>query len=45
MKTLMNSLQKLVDEIPPGTRVHSGHGYSTTIKEEILLNPFLVDLK
>jgi len=44
-QTLMNSLQKLINEIPPGTRVHSGHGYSTTIKEEISSNPFLVDLK
>lgn len=42
---LMESLQKLINEIPGETRVHSGHGLSTTIAEEVNSNPFLVDLK
>ena len=43
--TIMNSLKKLINEVPGETRVHSGHGFSTTINEEIKSNPFLIDIK
>lgn len=42
--TLMNSLLKLTNEIPGETRIHSGHGPSTTMQEEIASNPFLAEL-
>ncbi len=42
--TLMNSLKLLIKKVPGNTRVHSGHGFSTTIENEILSNPFLADL-
>lgn len=42
--TIMNSLKLLIDNVPGETRVHSGHGFSTTITEEINTNPFLVGL-
>jgi len=41
---LMDSLRLLMDKIQGDTRVHSGHGYSTTIEHEKLSNPFLVNL-
>ena len=42
--TLMDSLKLLIEKVDGNTKVHSGHGYSTTIANEILSNPFLVDL-
>ncbi len=42
--TLMDSLKSLIEKAPGNTKVHSGHGYSTTIENEILSNPFLVNL-
>lgn len=42
--TLMNSLKLLTEKVQGNTKVHSGHGYSTTIENEILSNPFLMDL-
>ncbi len=42
--TLMDSLKSLIEKAPGNTQVHSGHGYSTTIENEILSNPFLVNL-
>ena len=42
--TLMDSLKSLIEIVPGNTQVHSGHGYSTTIEDEILSNPFLVNL-
>ena len=42
--TLMDSLKSLIDNVPGETKVHSGHGYSTTIEDEILSNPFLINL-
>ena len=42
--TLMDSLKLLIEKVDGNTKVHSGHGYSTTIENEILSNPFLVDL-
>jgi len=43
--TLMDSLKLLIEKVPGNTKVHSGHGFSTTIENEILSNPFLVDLQ
>ena len=42
--TLMDSLKYLIENVPGDTQVHSGHGYSTTIENEILSNPFLANL-
>ena len=42
--TLMDSLKILTAIVPAKTQVHSGHGFSTTIENEILSNPFLIDL-
>ncbi len=42
--TLMDSLKSLIKNVPVNTKVHSGHGYSTTIENEIQSNPFLVNL-
>lgn len=42
--TLMNSLSRLINELPGDMRVHSGHGPSTTIQEETISNPFLAEL-
>jgi hydroxyacylglutathione hydrolase len=42
--TLMDSLKYLIENVPGDTQVHSGHGYGTTIENEILSNPFLANL-
>ncbi|MCK4903890.1 MAG: MBL fold metallo-hydrolase [Candidatus Marinimicrobia bacterium] len=42
--TLMDSLKLLIEKVNGNTQVHSGHGYSTTIENEISSNPFLMDL-
>jgi len=42
--TLMDSLKLLIEKVTGNTRVHSGHGFSTTIESEILSNPFLVNI-
>lgn len=42
--TLMDSLKLLIKSVPGDTKVHSGHGYSTTMKDEILSNPFLINI-
>ncbi len=41
---LMSSLKLLIEKIQGDTLVHSGHGSSTTIEDEIATNPFLMDL-
>lgn len=38
---LMQSLQKLIQQLPPETVVFPGHGQKTTIQHEIKHNPFL----
>ena len=43
-KTVESSLQKLV-VLPPETKVYPGHGPSTTIGDELRLNPYLTRLK
>lgn len=38
---LMQSLQNLIQQLPPETTVYPGHGPKTTIQQEIKHNPFL----
>jgi len=38
---LMNSLQEVIAKLPAETVVYSGHGPKTTIREELLYNPYL----
>ena len=42
--TLMDSIKLLIKSVPGDTKVNSGHGYSTIMKEEILSNPFLINI-
>ncbi|MEE9573803.1 MAG: MBL fold metallo-hydrolase [Candidatus Neomarinimicrobiota bacterium] len=42
--TLISSLKLLIANIKSDTQIHSGHGSSTTIGNEIATNPFLLDL-
>jgi glyoxylase-like metal-dependent hydrolase (beta-lactamase superfamily II) len=42
--TLMDSLKLLIEKVPGNTRVHSGHGSGTIIENEVLSNPFLMEL-
>ena len=42
--TLMDSLKLLIEIVPGDTKVHSGHGYSTTMQDEVLSNPFLINI-
>ena len=41
-ETLMFSIEKTLYALPPETVVHPGHGPSTTIREEMRHNPFVV---
>jgi hydroxyacylglutathione hydrolase len=43
--TLLDSVRALLDRFPPETRVHPGHGPSTTLERELASNPFLRDLR
>lgn len=43
--TLLGSIGKLLDRLPPETAVHPGHGPSTTLGAELATNPFLGDLR
>ena len=38
---LLTSLQTVLAPLPPETKVYTGHGPMTTIKEEKLMNPYL----
>ena len=40
---LMDSLKKLINEVPGNTKVHSGHGFCTTMENEVDSNPFLAN--
>jgi hydroxyacylglutathione hydrolase len=42
---LMNSIRRLVQMLPPETRLLPGHGEATTLAEELRSNPFLQDLE
>ena len=43
--TLVESIQLLMDRLPPDTVVYSGHGPPTTLRAERARNPFLVQLR
>ena len=43
--TLMDSLKNIIEQVDGDTKVHPGHGYSTTINDEMQTNPFLNGLK
>ncbi|MBA4383721.1 MAG: MBL fold metallo-hydrolase [Anaerolinea sp.] len=43
-ETLIESIRKQVFSLPPDTRLIPGHGEETTVREEILHNPFLAGL-
>ncbi|NLN93911.1 MAG: MBL fold metallo-hydrolase [Candidatus Hydrogenedens sp.] len=43
MKQLMNSIHTQLMTLPDDTKVYSGHGPATTIGEERMHNPFLVN--
>lgn len=40
-KLLMRSLHEIILKLPPTTKVYSGHGTDTVIKDEIASNPFI----
>lgn len=40
--TLMFSIENVIYALPPETRVYPGHGPSTTVREEMRHNPFVV---
>ncbi len=39
---LMNSIRSQILNLPPATRLYSGHGPETTVGEELKSNPFLI---
>ncbi len=43
--TLLDSIRRLVDTLPPETVVYPGHGPVTTLGDELARNPFLGDLR
>jgi glyoxylase-like metal-dependent hydrolase (beta-lactamase superfamily II) len=43
--TLVDSIQSLVDRVPPETVVYPGHGPETTLGAELERNPFLAELR
>lgn len=44
-ETLLASIRRLVERLPAETRVHPGHGPSTTLAAELAGNPFLGELR
>ena len=44
LSTLLASIESLLDEFPPNTRVHPGHGRVTRLGDEQATNPFLREL-
>ena len=40
-KTIMATLRKLADRIPPATVLYCGHGEATTMERELAYNPFM----
>lgn len=44
MQTLLDSIGKLIEELPPGTAVFPGHMGVTTLEAEAASNPFLADI-
>jgi glyoxylase-like metal-dependent hydrolase (beta-lactamase superfamily II) len=43
--TLLASVRRLAEELPPETTVYSGHGPPTTLGHELAHNPFLAELR
>jgi hydroxyacylglutathione hydrolase len=43
--TLVGSIAKLLERLPPETVVYSGHGPATTLERERQTNPFLAELR
>jgi hydroxyacylglutathione hydrolase len=43
--TLMGSIRRLLDALPPETVVYPGHGPITTLGDELARNPFLAELR
>ena len=44
-ETLVDSIRRLMDTLPPDTVVYPGHGAPTTLGAELARNPFLVELR
>jgi glyoxylase-like metal-dependent hydrolase (beta-lactamase superfamily II) len=44
-ETLLASIRRLADRLPPETVVYPGHGQPTTIGRELETNPFLAELR
>ena len=44
-ETLVASIRRLVDALPPDTVVYPGHGPTTTLGAEFARNPFLAELR
>ncbi len=40
-QALLNSIRTQILDLPPATRLYSGHGLETTVGEEIKTNPFI----
>lgn len=45
MQVLLDSIRRLIEKLPPPTRLLCGHGPETTLAQEMASNPFLVDLR
>jgi hydroxyacylglutathione hydrolase len=45
LPTLLASIRRLVDALPPDTLVLPGHGPPTTLERELAANPFLEELR
>src|SRR5437764_1125580 len=43
--TLVGSIRRLMDTLPPDTVVYPGHGPQTTLGAELARNPFLEELR
>ena len=43
--TLLDSVKRLIDRLPPETTVYPGHGPTTTLGRELQTNPFLRELR
>ena len=44
-ETLVDSIRRLLDRLPPETVVYPGHGPTTTLGAELARNPFLAELR
>jgi len=43
--TLIDSIRKLIEQLPPETVIYPGHGPLTTLGDELARNPFLAELR